>query len=116
MESSSSRCEADPTKAEPGRSVASLAPVATTVRAMRRQAKVWAGGYQPRNSQFQMSRRLASLKTEPKRRWGRQGRSRGRVAEDLDGVFDFGTQQEDGPGTWEALMLPRDETAYGEPE
>jgi hypothetical protein len=63
-----------------------------------------------------MPRRLASLKAEPKWRWERQGRSRGRVAEDLDGVFDFGTRQEDGPGTWEALMLPRDETAYGEPE
>jgi len=30
------------------------------------------------------------------------------------GVFDHGTQEEDGPGTWEALISPRNETGATE--
>jgi hypothetical protein len=30
------------------------------------------------------------------------------------GVFDHGTQEEDGPGTWEALLSPRYETGATE--
>lgn len=40
---SSSRCETDPTKVQPDRSVASLAPLATTASAMRRYASKRAG-------------------------------------------------------------------------
>jgi len=45
---SSSGCESRPTKAEPGRSVASLAAVVATRRLMRRQASTRAVGMQPR--------------------------------------------------------------------
>ncbi len=30
-------------------------------------------------------------------------------------MFVFGTYEEDGPVTWEALTSPSDETAYGDP-
>src|ERR1700730_8756661 len=46
---SSNGCESRPTKAEPGRSVVSLAVVPVMVRLMRRQANKWAAGMQPRN-------------------------------------------------------------------
>ncbi len=39
----------------------------------------------------------------------------GRVAEGPGGVFESGTQQEDGPVTWEAPMLPRTENGTREP-
>lgn len=55
-----------------------------------------------------MSKPLAGLKTELKRRDGR-------VAEGLDGVFVSGAYVEDGPATWEALTSPSDTTAHGEP-
>jgi hypothetical protein len=31
------------------------------------------------------------------------------------GVFDHGTQEEDGPGTWEALVSPQGDRRLGEP-
>jgi len=40
---------------------------------------------------------------------------RGRVAEDLGGVFESGTQQEDGPVTWEAPTFPRRDNGEREP-
>jgi len=30
------------------------------------------------------------------------------------GIFDHGTQEEDGPGTWEALVSPREYTGVAE--
>src|SRR5258707_670338 len=48
---SSSGCESRPSKAEPGRTVASLAVAPVMVRLMRRQANKWAAGKQPRNWQ-----------------------------------------------------------------
>src|SRR5947209_19772924 len=47
-----SGCESRPTKAEPGRSVVSLAAVTATGRLMRRQANTWAVGMQPRNGSY----------------------------------------------------------------
>jgi hypothetical protein len=38
----------------------------------------------------------------------------GQVAITPGGVFDHGTQEEDGPGTWEALISPRNETGATE--
>jgi len=35
----------------------------------------------------------------------------GRGDDGLGGVFDHGTHEEDGPGTWEALVSPREEPA-----
>ena len=46
---SSSGCESRPTKAEPGRSVVSLAVGSAMARLMRRQTNKWAAGMQPRN-------------------------------------------------------------------
>lgn len=63
---------------------------------------------QPRNGQSRAPRPLAWLKAEPKR-------CGGLVAEGPGGVFVFGTYEEDGPVTWEALTSPSDKTAYGEP-
>lgn len=37
---------------------------------------------------------------------GTEAADRGRVAEGPGGVLEFGTQQEDGPVTWEALYVP----------
>jgi hypothetical protein len=37
--------------------------------------------------------------------------SRGEGDVGLGGVFDHGTHEEDGPGTWEALVSPREEPA-----
>jgi len=60
---------------------------------------MWAGGLQPRNSHARTSKLLGWLKTEPKRRDEL-------VAEGPGGVFDFGTYEEDGPVSWEALTFP----------
>jgi hypothetical protein len=35
--------------------------------------------------------------------------SRGKGGVASGGVFDHGTQEEDGPGTWEALVFPQRE-------
>jgi hypothetical protein len=76
---SSSRCETDPAKAEPGRSVASLGPVATTALAMCRQASVWAGAYSPETLISRVSKLSSGPKTEPRRRKrvSRRGPGRG---------------------------------------
>jgi hypothetical protein len=69
---------------------------------------MWAGGFSPEIGQSRTSKHSPWLKTKPKR-------CGGLVAEGPGGVFVFGTYEEDGPVTWEALTFPSDETANGEP-
>ena len=97
-----SGCESRPTKAEPGRSVVSLAAVTATGRLMRRQANTWAVGMQPRNGYSPgKPRGSPTLKAAGGVTGnGRGGASRG-------GVDDHGTLEEGSPVTWEAPAGPR---------
>jgi len=76
--------------------------VAATPRAMRRRASVWAVGHAAtKESTFRVPRQSRGLKaTVAAARVGEQRHTPG-------GVFDHGTQEEDDPGTWEALLSPR---------
>ncbi len=74
---------------------------------MRRQAKVWAGAFSPEKGSFpgvQAFRRAED---------GTEAALKGRVAEGPGGVFESGTQQEDGPVTWEALSASSSEHGVG---
>ena len=97
-----SGCEPRPTKAEPGRSVVSLAAVTATGRLMRRQANTRAVGMQPRNGYSPgKPRGSPTLKAAGGVTGnGRGGASRG-------GVDDYGTCEEGNPVTWEAPAGPR---------
>jgi hypothetical protein len=99
---SSSGCDPRPAKGEPAQPVASLATDAATRPAMRRRAKVWAVGMQPRKAIVIPGAEGVGLS---KGEGGLPVTGRGESAP--GGVYDHGTQQEDGPGTWEAHALPR---------
>src|SRR5947209_7864597 len=87
-----SGCESRPTKAEPGRSVASLAAVPATGRLMRRRANTWAVGMQPRNAYCPGEPRGSpTLKAAG----GATGNGRGGVSR--GGVDDYGTSEEGNP-------------------
>ena len=105
---SSSGCESRPTKAEPGRSVVSLAVVPVMARLMRRQASKWAAGMQPRNG----SSREAQGVTNPE--GSRDVTASGRGGVSRGGVDDRGTFEEDGPVTWETPVCPRTRTGVAE--
>ena len=81
------------------------------IAAMRRRASVWAVVWWPRNpSNVWAPKGLLTWKAKtvaPKRSWP------GRAAVP-DGVFDHGTQEEDGPVTREALAAPRKKTGATE--
>ena len=100
--SSSSGCEPRPAKGEPAQPVASLAASKETTAPMRRRASVWAVG---KAATKIMSSRVprGSLSSKATAVSPQQGR--GQTAP--GGVYDHGTQQEDGPGTWEARAFPR---------
>ena len=98
---SSSGCETRPAWVSPLESVASLAPAAATSPAMRRHASVWAVGDAATKRPFRVPRTSKS----PKASGAAPRMGKGRAAP--GGVFDHGTHEEDGPGTWEALVSPR---------
>ena len=96
-----SGCESRPTKAEPGRSVVSLAAATATGRLMRRQASTRAVGMQPRNGSY----REAQGVTNPE--GSRSVTDNGRGGVSPGGVDDYGTSEEGSPVTWEAPAGPR---------
>jgi len=79
LRSSSSGCEAGPAK--------------------RRHASVWAVGYASKTMSFRVPRVSCDLKATAV--FPRVGEGRSAPG----GVSDHGTQEEDGPGTWEALAF-----------
>ena len=98
---SSSGCEPRPAKGEPAQPVVSLATDAVTRPAMRRRAKVWAvGEAATKTKTFWVPRASICLKARAVSRESGRGAA-------PSGVYDHGTQQEDGPGTWEAHVPPR---------
>jgi hypothetical protein len=100
--SSSSGCEPRPAKGEPAQPVASLATDAATRTAMRRRASEWAVGMQPRKLCHPWVPRASWC---PKAIVVSTEVGEGEAAP--GGAYDHGTQQEDGPGTWEAHVPPR---------
>jgi hypothetical protein len=70
---------------------------------------VWAVGYAAtKRIEFRVPRTLARLKATA------DFTEMGEVGFAPDGVFDHGTHEEDGPGTWEALVSPREELGFTE--
>ena len=100
---SSSGCETRPAKGEPARPVASLAPGTVTDSAKRRHANAWAVGYAAsKEDTFPGAQGFGN----PEGNSDYTENGRGVVAP--GGVVDHGTHEEDGPGTWETLVSPRD--------
>jgi hypothetical protein len=97
-----SGCESRPTKAEPGRSVVSLAAVTVTGRLMRRQASTWAVGRQPRNGYSP-----GKPRGSPTLKAAGGVTVNGRGGTSPGGVDDHGTLAQGNPVTGEAPAGPR---------
>ena len=100
---SSSGCETRPAKGEPARPVAGLAPDTVTDSAMRRYASEWAVNHAATKG---ICFPGAQGVKEPEGNSDRTESGRGAVAP--GGVVDPGTLEEDGPGTWDPLVSPRE--------
>ena len=96
---SSSGCESRPAKAEPAQPVASLA-TRRQLSAMRSHASSWAVGNAATKTICPGCRGFDI----PKAQTSSPQQGEGDAAP--GGVYDHGTQQEDGPGTWEAHAPP----------
>jgi hypothetical protein len=94
-------CESRSTKAQPGRSGVRLAVLRVTEGLMRRPAKRWAVGMQPRNGPFRESRGFPPLKTVG------TPPSQGEAMFLPAGWTTTARRQEGSPVTWEALIGPR---------
>ncbi len=109
--SSSSGCDPRPAKGEPAQPVASLATDAVTRPAMRRRASMWAVG----NAATKTMSSRVPRGLEPSKATALSPQQ-GRGESAPGGVYDHGTQQEDGPGTWEATRSSSATTrSSGEP-
>jgi len=76
---------------------------------MRRYASVWAVGHAATKAMpFRVPRVLNHLKATASSPPG------GEESHAPGGVFDHGTPEEDDPGTWEALVFPREATGVAE--
>jgi hypothetical protein len=100
---SSSGCKSHPTKAEPGRSVVSLAAFRVTGWLMRRHASVRAARLQPRNDLFSGCRGFHRARRQ-QYRFPVDGRGEGASG----GVFGRGAYEEDGLINWEIPFTPWD--------
>jgi hypothetical protein len=111
--SSSSWCKPRPAEDKPAQPVASLAMDAATRPAMRRRASVWAVGNAAMNT---MSSRVPRVLLVPKATAvsPQQGEGRAHPA-GCTTTARSNTQQEDGPGTWEAHVPPRQQPEQRRP-
>jgi hypothetical protein len=98
-----------PIKAEPGRSVASLATASVTTSAMRRHASAWA-------VQFSLENVLPVVHGVNKPEDRITVVVTGQDDSDTGGVAEHGTSADDGPVTWEALISPREECRQRGPD